>query len=112
MSENIARTKAKLGDAGYTLPATLDKCQKASAQAMRQLKAALQDEIDTKNLRREHQNMLIKSYETSGNPKLAKKIRGMQQAEETKRVFQKCQHAWCKQKEGGLSHLLVPNQPR
>ena len=29
MTDNIARTKAKLGDAGYPLPQTIEQCQKA-----------------------------------------------------------------------------------
>ena len=90
MSENIARTSSKLGDAGYALPDTLESCQKALVQATRQLKASLQDKIETKNLCREHQNTLIQTYKTSGNSKLAENIRGLQQAKEMQQVFKKC----------------------
>ena len=82
MSESISQTKAKLGYAGFSLPESLESCQKALAQATRQLKAALQDELDTKNLRKEHLNTLAAQHEAKGNSKLAKKIQGMQRAEE------------------------------
>ena len=84
---------------------------KALAAATRQLKAALQDKIDTRNLRRQHQNTVIQGYEAKGNSKLAKKIRSMQRTEETQRVFKKCQQARHKKEEGGLSHLLIPTNP-
>ena len=67
LSDSISRTKAKLGDAGYSLPETLESCQRALAKATRQLKAALQDEIDTKNLRKEHQNTLAAKHKANGN---------------------------------------------
>ena len=111
MSENIARTSSKLGDAGYALPDTLESCQKALVQATRQLKASLQDKIETKNLCREHQNTLIQTYKTSGNSKLAENIRGLQQAKEMQQVFKKCQHARRLCEEWWLSHLLVPTNP-
>ena len=49
----------------------------------KQLKAAIREEIKTQNLRRSHQDQLIKKYKTTGNTKMAKKIRGMKRAEET-----------------------------
>ena len=78
---------------------------------MRHLKAAIQDELDTKNLRQEHQNTLLWNHEAAGNSKLAQKIRGIQRVEETKQVFKKCQHACHRREEGGLNHVLVPNNP-
>ena len=112
MSESIARTKAKLGNAGIAVPKTLTLCQQALARATRQLKAALQDELDTQNLRQQHQERLIETHKAKGNSKLAKKIRGMQRAEETKWVFQKCQKAQHIQVKGGLSYILVPVNPQ
>ena len=41
--ENISRTKAKLGNAGYQLPPTLSLCMAALAQCTRQLKATIQE---------------------------------------------------------------------
>ena len=77
MSEHIARIKAKLGNAGYELPATAELCKQALIRCTRQLKAAIQEEVDTRYLRKQHQEKLITEYEQAGNTKLAKKIRGM-----------------------------------
>ena len=84
MEDNIARAIAKLGNAGYHLPDTQEQCTLALARATRQLKAAIREELETKHLRMQHQNKLISWYETDGNTKLAKKLRGMQQAEQVK----------------------------
>ena len=89
MTENIARTKATLGDAGYTLPGTQEECILALARATRQLKAAIAEEVQSQHLRQQHQNNLIQLHEATGNSKMAKKLRGMQRAEQTKRVFLK-----------------------
>ena len=93
MTDNISRTKAKLGNIGYTLPETADLCQKALVKVTRQLKATIQEELETKNLRRQHQEKLIEAHKAMGNSKIAKKIRGIQRAEAVKRVFQRCKAA-------------------
>ena len=93
MSEHIGCTKAKLGNAGYELPATGDLCIQALIQCTRQLKAAIQEEVDTRYLRKQHQEKLITEYKQAGNTKLAKKIRGMKRAEQVKQVFQHCHAA-------------------
>ena len=80
MMESISRTKAKLGDAGYELPTTQETCIKALLSCTRQLKAAIQEELETQHLRRNHQDKLIEKYEATGNSKMAKKVRGMQRA--------------------------------
>ena len=85
--------------------------QKALAKATRQLKSALQDELETKNLRKEHQTTLAEKHEAQGNSQLAKKIRGMQRAKEVRKVFQKCQQARHLHCKGGLNHVLVPTNP-
>ena len=64
-----------------------------------------------KHLRTQHQNNLISRHKTSGNSKLAKKLRGMQQAEQVKQVFQRCRTAQNTDQEGGLTHVLVPEHP-
>ena len=111
MSESIERTKAKLGDAGYELPTTADLCAKALVSCTRQLKAALQEEIATRHLRLQHQTTLIQTHQANGNSKLAKKIRGIQRAEEVKQVFQHCQAARQLGSQGGLTHVLTPTNP-
>ena len=111
MTENIAQTKAKLGDVGYTLPSTQTECVVALTRATRQLKAAISEEVQSKHLRQQHQNNLIQQHEATGNTKMAKKLRGMQRAEQTKRVFQKCKAARNPPPEGGLSHVLIPVNP-
>ena len=111
MTESIARTKAKLGDAGYQLPNSLTHCTQALASCTRQLKAAIRDETETHNLRRHHQTQLIEKHEAAGNSKMAKKIRGMQRAEATKKVFQKCRAAQNIGTEGGLTHVMIPANP-
>ena len=82
MSESIAWTKARLGDAGYELPTMAELCAKALISCSRQLKAALQEEIATQHLHRQHQTTLIQTHQANRNTKLAKKIRGIQRAEE------------------------------
>ena len=111
MTKLIARTKARLGNAGYELPDTVDQCIKALQKCTRQLKAALHDKLETRNLRQQHQDRLIKLHEDTGDSKLAKKIRGMKHVEEVKRVFQRCRKARQLGTEGGLSHVMVPTDP-
>ena len=111
MEDNIAQTKAKIGNMGYKLPETAALCQQALVKVTRQLKATLQEELETKNLRRQHQEKLIAEHEAAGNSKTAKKIRGIQRAEQVKRVFQRCKAARQLGSEGGLSHILVPDNP-
>ena len=108
MSNNIACTKAKLGNVGYILPEEVDLYQQALVQVTRQLKAAIQGEIKTQNLCNQHQEKLIHQHKAAGNSKLAKKIRGICHVENTKRVFQKCCAARQQSHEGGLSHVLIP----
>ena len=111
MSESIARMKAKLGDAGYALPNSLQQCTQVLINCTKQLKAAIREELETNNLRRSHQDQLIEKHEALGNSKLAKKIRGMKRAEATKHVFQRCKAARQLGGEGGLSHVLIPADP-
>ena len=111
MSANIQRTKAKLGDAGFKLPDTLEACQRELTKCTTQLKATIKDETATRHLRLQHQNTLIQTHEAAGNTKLAKKIRGMQRAEEVKRVFQRCKTARHMNTAGGLGHVLAPVNP-
>ena len=111
MTTSIARTKAKLGNAGYHLPQTAELCKKALLMCTRQMKAAIQGELETHNLRKQHQESLIQQYETQGNSKLANKIQGMQKAEQVKHVYQRCRAARNLGTEGGLTHVLVPQDP-
>ena len=111
MSKSITQTKAKLGDASYELPSSLEQCTKALLSCTRQLKAAIQDKMETKNLRRHHQDQLIEKYETAGDLKMARKIQGMKRAEGLQRVFQKCKAAQNSGTEGGLTHIMVPADP-
>ena len=74
MSEHLERTKAKIGNVGYHLPQTAALCQQALVKVTRQLKATIQDKLDSKNLRSQHQELLIEKYEATGNSRLAKKI--------------------------------------
>ena len=112
MTESIARTKTKLGNTGYKLPATSDLCIQALARCTWQLKAALKDKIETNQLQQKHQETLIQAHEVTGNTKMAKRIRGMKRAEEVKSVFQRCQAArQTRRHEGGLTHVLLPVQP-
>ena len=112
MSENISRTKAKLGNMGYPLPDTVELCKTMLVKVTRQLKAAIQEELDTKHLQRQHQETLIQEHEAKGNHKVAKKIRGMRRTEQVKRLFQKCRAARHMGNEGGLTHVLVPTIPK
>ena len=50
MTDNIARTKAKLGTIDYNLPDNAEPCQRELVKVTQQLKAAIQDKIDTKRL--------------------------------------------------------------
>ena len=87
MADNIARTKAKLGNAGYNLLDTKELCIITLKKATRHLKAAIREELESKNLHTKHQQDLISKHEATGNTKMAKKIRGMQHAEQVKQVF-------------------------
>ena len=77
MSESITRTKVKLGNACYELPSSLEQCTKALLSCTRQLKAAIWDKMETKDIQQHHQDQLIEQYETAGDLKMAKKIWGM-----------------------------------
>ena len=88
MEKHISNTKAKLGNAEYIVPETKELCIKALAQATRQLKSAIREELESKYLRTQHQNTIITQHEAAGNTKMAKKLKGMQWAEQVKHVFQ------------------------
>ena len=79
-------------------------------QCTRKLKLAISEETETRNLREQHRFCLIEKYTAEGNTALVKPIRGIQRAEEVKRVFQRCRTARNLEHEGGLTHLLVPSQ--
>ena len=72
LSETIARIKAKLWHAGYELPNTLEMCTLALLNCTRQLKAAIQEELETRNLQRQHQDNLIQGHEAAGTHKVGK----------------------------------------
>ena len=111
MSDNITKTAAKLGHIGYELPATAALCQQALVKVTRQLKATIKEEIETKHLQWQHQDKRINNHKATGNTKVSKKIRGMQHAEAVKKIFQRCRAARNLGTEGGITHVLVPQNP-
>ncbi|CAB9510765.1 expressed unknown protein [Seminavis robusta] len=111
LENNIETYRSQLGSIGFTLPATKRECQKKLKQIDKQFKAAVKEEIRTKKLRRAHQQRMIQQHEAKGNSKAAKRIRGMRRAEKVSNVFRKIDNIRNPEKQGGLSYLLVPEDP-
>jgi hypothetical protein len=62
----------------------------------------------SKKLRQKHQDELAAKPEAKGDKETARIIRRIQRAEQTKKLYQKCQQARGLNHQGGHSYLLVP----
>ena len=69
------------------------------------------EEIQSSRLRNSHLDSLASQYEDSGDKEAAKRIGRQRQAEATAKVWRQCAAARGLNKEGGLSHVLVPTVP-
>ena len=92
-SEEIETIRSTLDGIGFTLPQTLRECQQLLHLHSKELRATIKADEHTPNMQWQHQDKLIAEHKAKGNSKAAKRIRGMQRAEDVKRVFQKCNAA-------------------
>jgi hypothetical protein len=108
LSEPIRQMQITLGDDTYNIPGMLQGCQLALVRATADLQAVIQEEEKSRQLRANHNQTLIQKHKAKGNTKEEKRVRGIQCAEEVKRVIQRCAAARHKDPAGGISHILVP----
>ena len=73
LSEQIRSTRAKLGSINYPIPENKAQCEQMLRHYTQQLKSAITDELNTQNLREQHQASLIQKHTMEGNSKTSQK---------------------------------------
>lgn len=111
LQENIDHLQEKLGSLRYEVPATLDECKQQLQAVQKEFKTLLLQELTTRKLRCQLQDTLLQQYQQEGNSKMAKKLRQIKRAEEVSHVYRKLDRIRKPFHQGGLSHLLVPEDP-
>jgi hypothetical protein len=108
---SILRRLEQLGEPNFHLPTTKEDCEKLLKATQKDLRRMEKEERNTAKRRRQHQQDLQASYWEADNAKAAKIVQRIQKAEEMARVWRKCAAARGLTNEGGLSYLLVPEDP-
>ena len=111
LGDSIASTRNKLGSIGVPIPATLQEAIASLYTYTTELRATIKEEEANKRLRKTHLDRLVEAYEASGDKKTAAIVRRIKRAEATKKVYAKCRTARGLNKHGGISYLLVPEDP-
>jgi hypothetical protein len=111
LNDAIQETQKKLGSVGFAIPNSLHECVRALASHEKEFKALVKQEELTKKLRKQHQEKLADEYEAKGDKEAARIIRRIKRAEQTKKLYEKCRKARGLHHQGGLSYLLVPEDP-
>ena len=109
--ERVENLQLKLSSTGMDLPPTLEGCRVLRRQNLKQLRALERDELRTGASRKQHQNSLIEMYRAAGKTLNERAVRRIQRAEEMARVWKQCAAARGLNRGGGLSHVLVPEDP-
>ena len=111
LGDSISSTKTKLGSVGVAIPETLAAAIAAHRGYKKELHATIKEEETNRHLRKTHLDKLADTYEAHGDQKTAAIIRRIQRAEATKKVYTKCRTARGLNNHGGISYLLVPENP-
>ena len=110
-SKALANKRLKLGKDAPVRPQTISECKKLKEKSRVELRKAEWEELKTAKLRVAHQIELIATLEADGDKKTAKIIKRIKRAEAVSRVFKKIAFARGKTMTGGLTQLLVPENP-
>jgi len=110
LSDALEDTKSKLGSLGFALPRTAQECRSALTRHNQEFKAVLKEEHETRKMRKQHLEKLVKQYTAAGNQKEAKIIKQIKRAEDISQVYTKLRTIR-NLSHGGLSHVLVPANP-
>jgi hypothetical protein len=110
-TETLEEIRGKLDSAGFELPPSLDECRRALDKHNKEFKAIIREETRTKQQRREHLEQLIATRDSNGDTDKAKIIRSIKRAEKQQRTFQKCRNLRFPNRQGGLAHVLIPEDP-
>jgi rubrerythrin len=109
--ESIQRRLAQLNEPNFHLPGNKENCERLLKATQKDLRRMEKEERETAKRRRQHQQELQASYWEADDAKSAKIVQQIQKAEEMARVWKKCAAARGLTQEGGLSYLLVPEDP-
>ena len=110
-SSKLDALQSKLGSYQVELPETVNDCYRFKNANLKVLRTTEANEMQDPKLRRKHQEAAIAAHTDNGNTEVAKIMRKILRAEATKAVYQQCAAARGKTKDGGLSYVLVPQQP-
>jgi uncharacterized protein YxeA len=109
-TDAIEEARAELGSFGIDLPDNLNDARKILHQTEREFEATIREETKSQQLRKQHQEKLADEYEAKGDKEEARIIRRMQRRSK-KKVYLKCKATRGLNRQGGISHLLVPEDP-
>jgi len=110
-SEAMDKLQLKLGSIDITIPPTIQEIRQLRSANMQVLKAMEIQEHKTGSARSRYQDSLIEMYEKAGKTLSATAVRRIKRAEATARVWVDVSAARGLNKGGGLSHVLIPEDP-
>ena len=111
LSGELHESISKLGSLKVPIPQCAQSCQQALQRARKELSEILKKEVRSQPLRKAHLEECLQSATAKGDSKRAKAIRGMQQAEDVSKVYNKLKAIRNKIPSSGLSSLQVPVDP-
>jgi hypothetical protein len=103
--------RRKLQRIGIDTPHDIDGCKLMRKTNKQALVAMTKAEIRTGTMRQTFQDNAINEALAAGNKEKARRIRQIQRAEMISQVWKKCAGARGLTKKGGLSYVLVPEDP-
>ena len=111
LGDPIASTRKKLGSIGVRIPESLSEAVASHHAYRKELRATIKEEETNRHLRKSHLDKMADAYEANGDKKTAAIVRRIKRAEATKKVYAKCRTARKLNIQGGISYLLVPEDP-
>jgi hypothetical protein len=109
--ETLQDLKHKLQHVGVTLPLVIEDYKSLRKNNRKEMVTMIKSEIKHGTVRHDYQTMAIEEAEKAGNKEKARRIRQIQRAEAISHVWKKCAHARGLTKTGGISQVLVPEEP-
>ena len=110
-SEAMDKLQLKLGSLDIDIPPTIQEIRQLRSANMQVLKAMEVHELKTGSARSQYQDSLIEMYKKAGKSLSATAVRRIQRAEATAKVWVDVSAARGLNKGGGLSHVMVPEDP-
>ena len=109
-SERINDLEDRLQSINFVMPTSIAQAQILQRANQKNLTEASK-EVNQKKLRRQQQDTLAAKYDKAGDKTEAKRVRQMQRAEDSARVYRKCSVARGLNKSGGIRDIQVPTNP-